>query len=417
MRLQSIEENFETRSVITCCFRNGTMPDIPDDEPQAEQATGPESTPAEVSPGRSKSGIQEHIDHQSGFQVDLGTSRVYRRTESYESDVSFTSSAIRTHAWSIFSGLSLSQVSMISAIALPLSLDEIYNQEGYWLRQCDHNFPEQTSQKMEIEPLVEPLAEISSNITADISSGPTQSGANSESQKDQGVPTSSLKLSQSSSRALVRTGKMVSYKLIVMGDERVGIRELTTQLNLRCLAELHDPMPATWEGYYPKKAVIDGVVCTIEVSILQDQQLKDYTAFRDPYLRDGEGFVLVYSVTSRSSFAQIEGFHRQIQVAKDSSSTIPIMLVGHNTEQETEREVATREGRSLAWKLGCEFEEVSSKNDINVAEAFFNVVRSLRRQRMQAALRLPKPAPNRRNRKLSVTLSDLVRRQNLSRRS
>jgi hypothetical protein len=207
------------------------MPDILNDEPRAEQATGSEPTPAEVSPGRSKSRIQEHIDLQTGFQIDLGTSRVYRRTESYESDVSFTSSAIRTHAWSIFSGLSLSQVSMISAIALPLSLDEIYNQEGYGLRQCDHNLTEQTSQKMEIEPLIEPLPGLSSNIIADIPLAPTQSGANSKSQKDHGVPTGSLKVSQSSSQVIARTGKMVSYELLVMGDERVGTRELTSQVS------------------------------------------------------------------------------------------------------------------------------------------------------------------------------------------
>jgi GTPase KRas protein len=178
-------------------------------------------------------------------------------------------------------------------------------------------------------------------------------------------------------------------------------------------------MLVTWEGYYKKLAVIDGVVCTIEVSILLDQQLKEYTAskvFRDQYLRNAEGFLLVYSVTSRSSFDQIKEFHKQIQVAKYSSPTIPIMLVGHNMEQDTEREVKTLEGHELARELGCEFVEVSSKNDINVAKAFFDVVRSLRRQHIHAALRFAL-APNRRNRKLSVTLSDLVRRQNRSRRS
>ncbi len=157
---------------------------------------------------------------------------MYRRTESYESDVSFTSSAIRTHAWSIFSGLSIFQVSIISPISLPLSLDEIYNQEGYGLRQCDHNFPEQTRRKMEMELLIEPLAELelSSSRTADFSFRPTRSGANSKSQKDQDVTTSFFQLSQTSSQVPAQTGKMVSYKLIVMGDERVGIKELTTQV-------------------------------------------------------------------------------------------------------------------------------------------------------------------------------------------
>ena len=69
----------------------------------------------------------------SGFEDDLGKSRVYKRTERYESDVSFTTSVVRDHAWSVFSGMSLSEISLISAIALPLHLDDVSNQEWYML--------------------------------------------------------------------------------------------------------------------------------------------------------------------------------------------------------------------------------------------------------------------------------------------
>jgi hypothetical protein len=65
------------------------------------------------------------------FENDLETSRVYKRTQHYSSDVSFTSSAVRTHAWSIFSGLSLADVSVISAIALPLYSCDISNSQWY----------------------------------------------------------------------------------------------------------------------------------------------------------------------------------------------------------------------------------------------------------------------------------------------
>jgi hypothetical protein len=63
------------------------------------------------------------------YEIDLKTSRVYRRTQPYKEDVSFTSSAVRTHAWSVFSGLSLSQVSSISAIALPVYSEELFHPE------------------------------------------------------------------------------------------------------------------------------------------------------------------------------------------------------------------------------------------------------------------------------------------------
>jgi cell division control protein 24 len=68
------------------------------------------------------------------FENDLETSRPYRRAQRDTMDFSFRSSIAHTNAWSQFSGLSLSKVSIISAIALPLYPDEIENAQHYELR-------------------------------------------------------------------------------------------------------------------------------------------------------------------------------------------------------------------------------------------------------------------------------------------
>ena len=67
------------------------------------------------------------------FENDLETSRPYRRAQRDTMDFSFRSSIAHTNAWSHFSGLSLSKVSIISAIALPLYPDEIENAQHYEL--------------------------------------------------------------------------------------------------------------------------------------------------------------------------------------------------------------------------------------------------------------------------------------------
>lgn len=59
------------------------------------------------------------------FEITLEQTRVYMRVQSNDSDVSFTSSAVRSNAWSILSGLSLNDISVMSVIALPISLKEI----------------------------------------------------------------------------------------------------------------------------------------------------------------------------------------------------------------------------------------------------------------------------------------------------
>ena len=140
------------------------------------------------------------------------------------------------------------------------------------------------------------------------------------------------------------------------------------------------------------------------LEVLDTAGQEEYTALRDQWIRDGEGFVLVYSITSRSSFSRIQRFHAQIQRVKESSNAgsptgpsyltsqlppntyggpVPVMLVGNKSDKQYEREVSSAEGQALAKELGCEFVEASAKNCINVEKAFYDVVRLLRRQRQQ----------------------------------
>ncbi|KAF2421824.1 ras-domain-containing protein [Tothia fuscella] len=195
-------------------------------------------------------------------------------------------------------------------------------------------------------------------------------------------------------------GKMTLYKLVVLGDGGVGKTALTIQLCLNHFVETYDP---TIEDSYRKQVQIDGQSCMLEVLDTAGQE--EYTALRDQWIRDGEGFVLVYSISSRASFARIEKFHRQIQRVKESSQSgspsypgsplsttsigsgsygpAPVMLVGNKCDRVTEREVSTQEGHALARELGCDFVEASAKNCVNVEKAFYDVVRQLRRQKQQ----------------------------------
>jgi GTPase KRas protein len=185
------------------------------------------------------------------------------------------------------------------------------------------------------------------------------------------------------------------HKLVVLGDGGVGKTALTIQLCLQHFVETYDP---TIEDSYRKQVVIDGDPCILEVLDTAGQE--EYTALRDQWIRDGEGFVLVYSISSRSSFTRIRSFHKQIQRVKDTVSApatsypgspmmdapsgrfpAPIMLVGNKSDRVSEREVSTQEGHALARELGCEFIEASAKSCINVEKAFYDVVRILRGQR------------------------------------
>jgi GTPase SAR1 family protein len=62
------------------------------------------------------------------------------------------------------------------------------------------------------------------------------------------------------------------------------------------------------------------------------------SAMREQYMRTGEGFLLVYSITSRNSFEEISTFHQQILRVKDQD-TFPVIVVANKCDLEYERQV------------------------------------------------------------------------------
>jgi hypothetical protein len=65
------------------------------------------------------------------FQRELEQSRVYRKATCLETDASYRSSVVRSHAWTTLSDISLSDISAISVVALPLQATDITNAQHY----------------------------------------------------------------------------------------------------------------------------------------------------------------------------------------------------------------------------------------------------------------------------------------------
>lgn len=119
-------------------------------------------------------------------------------------------------------------------------------------------------------------------------------------------------------------------------------------------------------------------------------------------IRDGEGFLLVYSITSRSTYDRIERFRDQIFRVKDVDN-VPLMLVGNKCDKVTEREVTREEGYATAKRLACDFIETSAKTCVNVERSFYQVVKAIRAQR--EGLRAgPKGKPKKEKKKLCLIL-------------
>lgn len=88
--------------------------------------------------------------------------------------------------------------------------------------------------------------------------------------------------------------------------------------------------------------------------------------------------MIVYSITNRDSFEEVLTFYHQLLRVKDKDY-FPMILVGNHCEREDERYVSVREGQGLAQEIGCPFMEVSAKERINIDNAFYDLVREIRK--------------------------------------
>ena len=113
---------------------------------------------------------------------------------------------------------------------------------------------------------------------------------------------------------------------------------------------------------------------------------------RDLYMKNGQGFVLVYSITAQSTFNDLQDLREQILRVKvrfirqisislarrtylkfhqslylQDTDDVPMVLVGNKCDLEDERVVGKDQGLNLARQFNnCSFMETSAKAKIGV---------------------------------------------------
>lgn len=165
---------------------------------------------------------------------------------------------------------------------------------------------------------------------------------------------------------------MREYKVVVLGSGGVGKSCLTVQFVTGQFVEKYDP---TIEDFYRKEIEVDNNPSILE--ILDTAGTEQFASMRDLYIKNGQGFLLVYSIINRQTFADLKPMRAQILRVKGSEN-VPIILVGNKCDIFDEREVSAHEGKELAEEWGCPFFETSAKTRHNVDQVFAEVVRRMK---------------------------------------
>jgi len=90
--------------------------------------------------------------------------------------------------------------------------------------------------------------------------------------------------------------------------------------------------------FYRKEIEVEGSPATLE--ILDTAGTEQFASMRDLYIRNGQGFILVFSIVSMQSFLDIKQMRQQICRVK-ATDNVPIILVGNKVDLHHERQVQT----------------------------------------------------------------------------
>ncbi|VBB73480.1 Putative protein similar to Krev-1 of Neurospora crassa [Podospora comata] len=138
--------------------------------------------------------------------------------------------------------------------------------------------------------------------------------------------------------------------------------------------ESYDP---TIEDSYRTQVTVDGRQVVLE--ILDTAGTDQFVAMRDLFLKSGQGFLLVFSIASRSSFDELATLREEILRIKDDD-TVPIVMVGNKADLEDQRAVDRARAFGVSRSWNAPYYESSARTRTNVDEVFIDICRQLCRR-------------------------------------
>ena len=154
------------------------------------------------------------------------------------------------------------------------------------------------------------------------------------------------------------------FKVLLLGNSDVGKSSLLLRF-----------VDALWNESFVPTIGVDFKVKTIEIGEkkvkLQIWDTAGQERFRNvvaTYFRGSNGILLIYDITNRESFKNLESW--LIEIEKNASENVLKILIGNKNDLESDRVISSEEGQNFANRNGMQFIETSAKLDTNVSEAF-----------------------------------------------
>ncbi|XP_075033996.1 ras-related protein Rab-37 isoform X4 [Mixophyes fleayi] len=167
----------------------------------------------------------------------------------------------------------------------------------------------------------------------------------------------------------------LQHKTILVGDSSVGKTSLLVQFDQGKF------LPGSFTstvgiGFTNKLITVDGLKVNLQIWDTAGQER--FRSVTHAYYRDAQALLLLYDITSKTSFENIRAWLTEVH--EFSNKDVVIMLLGNKSDVTNGRVIRTEDGESLAKEYGIPFMETSAKTGLNVELAFTAVAKELKQR-------------------------------------
>eukprot|EP01121_Diplochlamys_sp_Union-15-3_P000745 TRINITY_DN1061_c0_g1_i2.p1 TRINITY_DN1061_c0_g1~~TRINITY_DN1061_c0_g1_i2.p1 ORF type:complete len:212 (+),score=37.95 TRINITY_DN1061_c0_g1_i2:51-686(+) len=158
------------------------------------------------------------------------------------------------------------------------------------------------------------------------------------------------------------------FKIVLVGDSAVGKSNLLWRFTKN---EFYEETKSTIGVEFAVKSVgVEGK--TVKAQIWDTAGQERYRAITSAYYRSAVGAMLVYDISKKDTFDNIERWLTELRQHADAN--IVIMLVGNKSDLRHLREVPTERAREFCQENGLSLVETSAKDNSNVDFAFQKLI-------------------------------------------
>lgn len=168
-------------------------------------------------------------------------------------------------------------------------------------------------------------------------------------------------------------------RIAVLGFRAVGKSSLTIQFVENHYVESYYP---TIENTFTKSLKYKGQDYALEIIDTAGQD--EYSILNQKHSVGIHGYVLVYAITSRTSFEMCNIIRDKI-LNYTGTDFVPIVLVGNKADLHLQRQVPAEDAQKLAQEWNCAALESSARLNQNITKVFETMISEIERAGGQQA--------------------------------